>query len=502
MNDFDWSTATPAARAYRAALPPGELHVFPIDALDVAGIPTWKAVFFADDAARSIHHGHSYGATSAQALVGALGELAESVHAATLAEMPRRVASYRELADANGADFVVHPWRLGMPAGSDVDGETERAWIAARRYPDGAEVFVPLDVVAVTRADLGDYTPFATPITNGLGAGPTRDFALAHGIQELLQRDGNGVRFRALDAGIALDLGGLDDPVVGDLLDRFGRAGIEPIVKFADDEFGIANVFVVGAERPGIAAPFPLAITAAGEAASPTRAVAIRKALLEFGSARSRKRFAHGPLADLEGIAPSAYLARVRERTSLADEEDRALEAMSLWLACDTAQLRAAITDPILTVRETRRATSLPNWEPTLRPDAPPGEELVTTLYERLHDAGLDVLYVDFTTPAMAAHGVSVVKAIVPGLEVETMSYYRIGERNARKLLDLHSPLVAREPGPDRARIRVLPEAEARLGGPLWLDRAAVDRTVGPLYPLYREPGVHAAALAREALVR
>ncbi|GAC1614031.1 MAG: hypothetical protein NVS4B5_02100 [Vulcanimicrobiaceae bacterium] len=348
MNHFDWSAAAPAARAYRAALPPGELHVFPIDALDIAGIPTWKAVFFADDAARTIHHGHSYCATSAQALVGALGELAESVHAATLAQMPRRMASYRALASERGAQSVVHPWRLGLPAGSDVDGDTQRAWIAARRYPDGVEIFVPFDVVAVTPADLGDYVAFATPITNGLGAGPTREFALAHGIQELLQRDGNGVRFRALDAGIALDLAGLDDPVVTDLLERFARAGIEPIVKFADDEFGIANVFVVGAERPGVAAPFPLAITAAGEAASPTRAVAIRKALLEFGSARARKRFAHGPLADLDGIAPAAYLARVRERTSLADEEDRALAAMSAWLACDAERLRSAIVDPIL----------------------------------------------------------------------------------------------------------------------------------------------------------
>ena len=43
MNDFDWSTAAPAARAYRAALPPGELHVFPITALDVTGIPTGAA---------------------------------------------------------------------------------------------------------------------------------------------------------------------------------------------------------------------------------------------------------------------------------------------------------------------------------------------------------------------------------------------------------------------------------------------------------------------------
>lgn len=503
MNDFDWTAAAPAARAYRDALPPGELHVFPIAALDTTGIPTWKAVFFSDDAERSIHNGHSYGATDAQALLGALGELAESVHAQTaLAATPRRIASYRALAAACGAGGVVHPWTLGLPAGSEVDADTELAWVSARRYPDGADVYVPLDVVAVTPADLRGYAAFATPLTNGLGAGPTREFALAHGLQELLQRDGNGVRFRALDAGVALDLSGLDDPIVSDLLNRFAAAGIEPIVKFASDEYAIANVFAVGAERDGIDVPFPLAITAAGEAASPTRAVAIRKALLEFGSARARKRFGHGPLADLEGVAPPAYLARVRERVTLDHEEHRALAAMSDWLDCETAELRAQIADPILTVRETRRATSLPNWEPTLRAGARPGEELVATLYERLKRAGLDVLYVDFTTPAMAERGVAVVRAIVPGLEVETMSYYRIGERNSRKLLDARSPLVARENGPDRARIRLLPEAEERLAGPLWLDRAAVDRIVGPLYALYREPGVHAAAFARETLVR
>ncbi len=53
--------------------------------------------------------------------------------------------------------------------------------------------------------------------------------------------------------------------------------------------------------------------------------------------------------------------------------------------------------------------------------------------------SGLDVLYVE-NSPAGGE--VFARKAIVPGLEVETMSYYRIGERGVRKLLAEGSPLV------------------------------------------------------------
>ena len=70
---------------------------------------------------------------------------------------------------------------------------------------------------------------------------------------------------------------------------------------------------------------------------------------------------------------------------------------------------------------------------------------------DRLRDAGLDVLYVDYSSPNGE---VSAVKAIVPGLEVETMSYGRIGPRNLRRLLDRDSDLASpetRADGPPRA---------------------------------------------------
>jgi ribosomal protein S12 methylthiotransferase accessory factor len=81
------------------------------------------------------------------------------------------------------------------------------------------------------------------------------------------------------------------------------------------------------------------------------------------------------------------------------------------------------------------------------------------------------------------------------------MSYGRIGERGVRRLLerdDDRAGLVAvgsAPPAPGWAPVHLTAAAQERLGGPAWLDRARVDQVVGELYPLYREPGRHAAAL-------
>ena len=103
--------------------------------------------------------------------------------------------------------------------------------------------------------------------------------------------------------------------------------------------------------------------------------------------------------------------------------------------------------------------------------------------------------------PARSPHapGVHVVKAVVPGLEVETMSYHRIGERGVRKLMERNSPLVGLgDPPAGAAPVRLPPGAADHLGGAPWLDVAEVDRIVGRLYPLYREPEVHSAPISME----
>ncbi len=129
-----------------------------------------------------------------------------------------------------------------------------------------------------------------------------------------------------------------------------------------------------------------------------------------------------------------------------------------------------------------------------------PGKALCDELVGRLTAAGLDVLYLDAAPPNAAEAGVYAVKAIVPGLEVETMSYLRIGERNARKLLADGSEMVGRgAPPPGCLPVRLTGAATERLGGPVWLDPAAVEQRLGKLYPLYREPEFHAAQMVMAA---
>ena len=146
-------------------------------------------------------------------------------------------------------------------------------------------------------------------------------------------------------------------------------------------------------------------------------------------------------------------------------------------------------------MRETVPFASLPDAGTDLGDRA----RLLAAVVRRLKDAGLDVLYVDYSPEG--ADGPWAVKAIVPGLEVETMSYGRIGARNLRRLLGRGSVLVrvgeAGERPKEDKRILLTERQEAELGT-AWLDRGAVERSLGRLYPLYREPGRHVAALAVE----
>jgi ribosomal protein S12 methylthiotransferase accessory factor len=156
------------------------------------------------------------------------------------------------------------------------------------------------------------------------------------------------------------------------------------------------------------------------------------------------------------------------------------------WARMDAHQLREVL-GPLFSIRGRKAFKELPA---TLLGDT---RERGRYARECLEVEGFDVLYVD-CSPRDGSVGV--VKVIVPGLEVETMSYYRIGERNTRKLIERNSPLIRfGEPTETLRPVRLTSEALDRLGGrqPL-LDIAAVDATVGPLYPLYREPEAHHVA--------
>ena len=508
------------AQAYRRHLPAGVLHTFRIDALDCLGVPVVTVRLTQDDG--TTFEGIGYGATAEEAMVGALGELSEEAHCErALREMPRVVGSHVELLRQRGERGVADPLTLCLPAGSSYQPEQPLVWVAATRVATGESVWVPEEFAADSgrqlrrsgRAPMVPTTakggppliplatllekPLVTPITNGLGAGTSFAQALVHGLLELLQRDGNVLSYRALDRGIAIDIdeAALQDAALAALLARYRNAGVDIKAKVAATDFGMLNVVVVGAEAlPEM--ELPLRLTACGEAVHPDRERALRKALLEFAGSRCRKTFRHGPLARLAGLVPDDYLTHVVGKIDLAAEEPRALQAMVEWLGASDAVIRERLA-PVLAVRGSVSLQSLPTVAPG---DADGPQERLALVTGRLADAGLDVLAVDFSPPGGE---IVALKAIVPGLEMETMSYHRIGERGVRRLLDRQSEWVSIGDGRNgMRRVPLTAAAEARLGGTAWLDIDAIDRTVGALYPLYREPSGHTAQLQLRAQVQ
>ena len=476
------------AATFRAALPDAGVSVLRIDALDRTGIPVTQANLTVPG--KTVITGHGYGFTPEEAGVGALGELCEEALCGEhVAGMSQILESHGELVRRRGAGVAIDPLTLCLEAGSRYEADRKIAWVEGMRWPSGERVFLPADWVAAHPYQLGHAPDLITPITNGLGAGLDLEHAIGHGLMELLQRDGNVVGYRALDQGIAVELDAVQDDEVRALLDRLAADGIEVAVKLASTEFGISNLYVVGNDlgEPATA----LQVTACGEAAHPDRERALRKALLEFCGSRARKAATHGEIDRVRAVMGNAHVERQIEAARPDEEEARALDAMVEWLDQDAAGLRARLAPTVFRERSRVRFSSLPTTGAA--PVADPGARLALIM-SRLAAEGLGIVVVDCSPPGSGVHAV---KVVVPGLEAEIMSYGRIGWRGVRRLRDRDDPLIADRARDGARRVLMRPEDEARAGGPAWFDATLAARLVGPLYPLYREPGCFAAQLRR-----
>ena len=492
-----------AVAQYRAALPAGEINEFALSDADRLGIYCHSAIFYPDNGPHK--GGVGYGIAPDAAQCGAYGELTEDFWAHQwLEEQPRRRASYSEL-KADGQN-VINPLDLCLEAGSLYDEHIELDWVEIANL-NGEKTLVPIEFVACGWSDLGEIGNPAlgearrgflvTPITNGLGAGTSREMAIVHGLLELLQRDGNGLKIRALATTDALDLRTITDPIARELLDKFEREGVDVVVKLASHDREIPGFYVSGIDRVESAngASNVMAL-GGGEACHPVARVALRKALMEFAAARARIAFFHGPLAIAEKVAPAGYLDEFRDNFAPQNEEQRALESLSAWAKLSLEQVRENMA-PVHRVENWIDFADVPTQDDSLADDK---TALLNFVVEKLRADDLEVIVADFSP---ANTGVYSVKVIVPGLEVETLSYGRIGARNVERLIE-----IARSGGPILAGIGALMpgaspvllsvESQAKLGGAAWFDADAAAKVVGPLYSIYREPGRHAVALLAE----
>ena len=477
---------TEVAAAFRATLPKDlPQSAFRIDHLDRIGVPVVQAnIFLGNEPATS---GHGYGLTETEAAVGAWGELCEELHCHTwLARTPSRHASYSDLVRAEGPGHVADPFTLCLPAGCPYDDDTILSWVRGSRWPDREPVWIPREWVAAYPYQMDEPARLIVPITNGLGAGLDIGHAVAHGLMELLQRDGNTLTYRALDQGVAVDIDTDEGEEVTGLLAHLRALDIDVRVKLACTDFGLTNLYVVGDDRGDTVAP--IQITACGEASHPDRSRALRKALLEFIGSRARKLATHGPLELLRKALPAEFL-ETEMLAAIQGEEQTALRAMAEWLPQPVEELRHRLADTVFATRTRVPLSSLPTVDPGA---VATGADRAALLTQRLAAEGLDILYVDCSPEG---GGISVAKVVVPGLESETMSYHRLGWRGVRRLRERGDPLIRSTQEDGMARVRLRPEDEERAGGPAWFDAAGADRLVRPVYPLYREPGPFSAQI-------
>jgi ribosomal protein S12 methylthiotransferase accessory factor YcaO len=506
------ATLDAVVAAYDAALPPGECGDFALGRADRTGVHV-VAADFADPTGTWPRSGaFGYGLEPDRARVAAHAELIEEMLLSRhLRALPRVRDSLRTLQTQRGRDAVVDPVSLTLPAGTTADPDAPRWWLPVTRVRTGETVLVPAEFAAAYPVDLPWQDPderLITVITNGCGAGDTLERALGHALGELLQRDGNSTAFRALDRGIVIDTGPDDafvaDPRTRALLAHLRAAGIRVVAKLASTEFGVTDLHVVGYDVDDADCPHPIALTACGEAADPDRETALQKALLEFCSARVRKTFAHADLDHVRPLAPESYWRRELAHP-LPPQEGRAFRGMQDWVARTPAQLRELLEPTVLAERDRVRFDRLPTV-PAGALDDPAAR--LADLLGRLED--FDVLAVvahgdaaQRSSTIDGADGAYAVKVLVPGLEVETMSYGRIGRRGVERLLERGSDLVGLgdPPHPGAAPVALTADdaallAERHGSDRAWLDRRRADAAVGELYPLYREPTRHAVARA------
>jgi ribosomal protein S12 methylthiotransferase accessory factor len=488
MARLRWSimNATDVIEHYEAALSPvGQVVDFDVSALDRVGVAVTSCSLIVDGQFAAQANG--YGLDLESARVGGLGELAEGVvmgrAMAALLGSARR-GSRRELVAAEGADRVVDPRRLGLPAGSAYDDDRQLTWVPTTRVRTGETVFVPADFVVSEPGELGTDDPLITPVTNGLGAGLDRARAVSHGIGEVLQRHTNGLRFRALDRlSPAIEEAGLPGSVRA-LAAAMREVGVSPVFKHAGTELGVCSTYVMGHDDDD---SDPIRLTGCGEAAHPSAEMSLTKALLEFANSRARKAFFFGRQPLVRQLGPQAYWSAVAARTSAG--ETRAREALQRWADLPVATLRAE-TAPLTPRTVGYEQIVVPDL-PDVSTQASLRDHLLTALDGG--EPGHDVLAVTATEGAVTA-----AKVLVTDLEVEILSYGRIGELGSRRSLADDLDLVRRQDRPSDShphRVHLTAEAEERLGGPLYYSYTTAERIVGDLYPLYREPPRHSVTV-------
>lgn len=490
-----------AVETYKKGFKDSKINIFDISELDCVGLPIYVASLESSDG--FINNGVGYGGSDIEAMVGAFGELSETyhVHQALKKALSCESVSFNEMVNKFGSDVIVNPLSLCLSAGYPYHHDLPLRWVSVKRFYDNADCWMPREAVAFggfsfdlrsSQVELQCSKSAAKlfpPITCGLGAGLSVEQALCHGLLELLQRDGNCTNFRALDQGVDINLDVVKSLETRNTLSTLENLGFKIRAKLASTDFDLLNIYVLAETTVGSSpnSNFPIMLSACGEAVDPNREHALRKALHEFISSRSRKAFMHCDTSQYKKLIPSSYLDGVVKNVNPLFEEPKALFEMVNLISKSESEIFDLFKNTSFSSLKSIKFSSLPNLSEN---DNVNFKQNLNFLISKLSTHNIPVYY--FDASPIEDNSPKVVRVIAPGLEGETMSYWRVGKRGAKRLLLNHSSIISQKQPQSQHLMIPMHQADCdELGGPVYFKVPDWERVVYGHYPLYREPSAH-----------
>ncbi|MGD0648149.1 MAG: YcaO-like family protein [Acidobacteriaceae bacterium] len=376
-----------------------------ITGLDRVGIPVYSAIVPLSDDALSVYNGK--GLRPIDAKVGALMESIER-QTALKARLPYIEATYRQLSQQAR---TLDPWKINQALFEDFTPESLCSWVRGTDLFSGEQVWVPAHLAGYLWNDVPHRSPFTVNDSNGLASGNNRLEAVYHALCELIERDSwslaeLGASFlpaarsqiiRGSSAGHSDDLEhcpSVEIPQDNELFRAFREAGLDLQVRDISSALQVP-AFVASVADESIFG-FPMAH--AGFGCNPNANVALRRAITEVAQSRC---------VDIQSVREDIVDSNAPKETFAPHTKRIAVINRRSWVTAESRTRR-----PFEAI-ESHRFDDL--------------NQDLQWLMERLQSAGLsEAIVVDFT-PGCTTH--SVVRVIVPGIELWASDHGRVGPR-------------------------------------------------------------------------
>jgi YcaO-like protein with predicted kinase domain len=397
--------ATTIERVAQAADALGVTRLADITGLDRVGIPVYSSVVPKSRDTLSVYNGKGLRPIDAQA--GALMEAIER-QTALNARPPFMEGSFLDLSKAHR---VLDPKQINQKLAHDYSDDRAYSWVEGLDIVSGESWWVPAKLAGYLWDDVPHPSCFEMNDTTGIASGNCRQEAICHALCELVERDAwtmaelgahqlprqrrsLALGYKAKDGPDDLELFPCIDIGSNELLDKFHAADLAPIVRDITSELQVPTVFASVWDEH--IAGFPMAHSGMG--AHPNVNVALRRALSEL--AQSRCVDIQGVREDIAppGVDADFFSLHTRRITAI----DR-----STWYLGPSKSKR-----PLESIAS-REFDSL--------------EGDLAFLMDRFAACGLDrIIVVEFTAADLPY---SVVRVIVPGIELWATDHGRLGRR-------------------------------------------------------------------------